>query len=758
MEGMENIENTGNMGYKEVLQQNSKLLTTLLEVSNLVSSTKDLKPLLEEILDKLRTIIEYENAKIYIINNKRPVVIAHRSVLEPGKEGTFPLPIDIGLFQDKAPLVIDDICSDDDIAVTFRENMSSYMDTVFKGVHCWMGLPMVYKNTVIGVLTLDNEEPGYYKQDHVELGTAFANQAAIEYENAKLYNETVKRADEIKTLFSIQQAITSRLELNSVLKLIAGEARRLSNANSTAVFLVNEEDLVLSVLSGVNGKNLIGLQIPIHGSAVGKSLLQHDTVILDRSSFDGSPELELIELTQMRTCICVPLFAGSRPVGVIIAFSRIFDEFDSEDERVFSMFAPSAVIGIENARLYEEEKRRLQENEQRRYVAESLRDILEVLNSNQPLEHILNFIIREAARLLHADFAALFRMNRDKETLSLQAGYGLPDHMKRNVTVSATDGILGKSFMERRPIVKSDISKAADRAHLGTMTNNRLDWLYTNCCGLMAVPLVCKDEVYGGIALYFKKDGKQLEQSISKEEIGLAMTFADQAALAIDNTQLRKQASDMAVAAERNRLARDLHDSVTQTLFSASLIAEVIPKIWEKNEQEGRKRLEELRQLTRGALAEMRTLLFELKPAALVEAPLEDLLKQLSEAITGRARIPVDLQVKGAAVLPLEIKTAFYRIAQEALNNIAKHSRATKAMIELRSNEEEQLGIIVAGLSIVDDGRGFDPESVTSQHLGIGIMKERAESTGANLKIISRVGEGTTIEVEWVGGKRTQLR
>jgi signal transduction histidine kinase len=214
----------------------------------------------------------------------------------------------------------------------------------------------------------------------------------------------------------------------------------------------------------------------------------------------------------------------------------------------------------------------------------------------------------------------------------------------------------------------------------------------------------------------------------------------------------------MAVAAERNRLARDLHDSVTQTLFSASLISEVIPKIWEKNEQEGRKRLEELRQLTRGALAEMRTLLFELKPAALVEAPLADLLRQLSEAVTGRARIPVALEVNGKAILPLEVKTAFYRIAQEALNNIAKHSRATKATIELRLNEEEQVGIVIAGLSISDDGKGFDPEKVTSQHLGICIMKERAESAGANLKITSREGEGTTVEVEWVGGMRTQLR
>ncbi|HEX2947787.1 MAG TPA: GAF domain-containing sensor histidine kinase [Clostridia bacterium] len=742
-----------NSGYREVLQQNSKLLTTLLDVSNLVSSTMELKPLLEAILDKLRTIIEYKNAKIFITDGGRVSVIAHRSAVPKGMEDKFPLPFGSWLAVERMPLVIDDLLSDDEFAVRFRNDMGAFMDTVYKGVRCWMSLPMIYKDKVIGIMTLDHGEPGYYRTYHTELGKAFANQAAIEYENAKLFNETAKRADETKTLLSIQQAITSRLELGSVLRLIAGEARRLTNSNSTAVYLVDEnaEELELAVLSGVSHNALSGMRIPVRGSPAGESLLLHESMIFDRERLVNTPEQKLAEITEMQTCLYVPLFAGSRPVGVIAAFSRVDGEFNSEDERIFSMFAPSAVIGIENARLYQEERRELQENEQRRHVAEGLREILRALNSNQPLDDILEFIVKEAARLLHTDSAALFRLTEDKSTLALEASCGLPHYAKNEIRVNSDDGILGKSFIERRPVVKNDLDEIDSLYKANPIQNTHLEWLHGNCSGIMAVPLICKDEVYGGIALYFKKDEKQPCRSITKEEIGLAMTFADQAALAIDNTRLRKQAEDMAVAAERNRLARDLHDAVTQTLFSSSLIAEVLPKIWERSREDGIKRLDELRQLTRGALAEMRTLLFELRPATLVEAPLGDLLKQLSEAVTGRARIPVSLDVKGSAKLPPEVKIVFYRITQEALNNIAKHSGASRADIGLKTNEDEQLGIITANLRIADDGKGFDPGSVTSEHFGIGIMKERAESAGAKLNVKSEPGSGTVIELEWVG-------
>ena len=139
-----------------------------------------------------------------------------------------------------------------------------------------------------------------------------------------------------------------------------------------------------------------------------------------------------------------------------------------------------------------------------------------------------------------------------------------------------------------------------------------------------------KDEIFGGLMLYYVEARK-----FSAEEIELAVMFGDQAVLAIENARLRAQAERTAVAAERNRIARDLHDSVTQTLFSATLIAEVLPKLTQRDSEEGSRRLEELRQLTRGALAEMRTLLLELRPATLTEVSIEELLRQLTEAARG---------------------------------------------------------------------------------------------------------------------------
>jgi signal transduction histidine kinase len=193
---------------------------------------------------------------------------------------------------------------------------------------------------------------------------------------------------------------------------------------------------------------------------------------------------------------------------------------------------------------------------------------------------------------------------------------------------------------------------------------------------------------------------------------------------------------------ERTRLARDLHDAVTQTLFSASLIAEVLPDIWNMSQTEGWKRLEELRQLTRGALAEMRTLLIELRPSALTEIPLPDLLRQLCESLIGRARLPIQLCVEGGQKLPPDLQIGLYRITQEALNNVIKHARATQVLVTLKLNEK-------GCLSIVDNGSGFDPISVSPNHLGLKIMRERAEAVGAELLIYSQPGEGTQISVSW---------
>ncbi len=213
---------------------------------------------------------------------------------------------------------------------------------------------------------------------------------------------------------------------------------------------------------------------------------------------------------------------------------------------------------------------------------------------------------------------------------------------------------------------------------------------------------------------------------------------------------LAQQEQEKAAMAERQRLARDLHDAVTQTLFSASLVAAALPKVWARDPAEGQRCLEELRQLTRGALAEMRMLLLELRPTALTEVGLVDLLRQLTEAASGRAGFPISYQVDGKCTVPPDVQVALYRVAQEALNNVLKHSGASEAAVSLECRAGS------ASLSISDNGAGFNTETVSPKHLGLRIMQERAAGVGAMVRVVSSEGHGTEVTVAWPDAGRRE--
>jgi PAS domain S-box-containing protein len=211
----------------------------------------------------------------------------------------------------------------------------------------------------------------------------------------------------------------------------------------------------------------------------------------------------------------------------------------------------------------------------------------------------------------------------------------------------------------------------------------------------------------------------------------------------LQDITLRKQAEfellQTAATQERQRLARELHDSVTQTLFSASMVAETLPLLWDRGETVVKKNLLELSRLTRGALAEMRTLLNELRPSAISSADLEELLGQLLDAAKGRTTAELTLDYQSTVKIPTDIQIAVYRIVQEALNNVAKHARAKHVRVHLRYDET------ALTLVITDDGRGFDQGQTPTDHFGLGIMRERAAEIDAALTVQSEPGKGTEI-------------
>ena len=252
------------------------------------------------------------------------------------------------------------------------------------------------------------------------------------------------------------------------------------------------------------------------------------------------------------------------------------------------------------------------------------------------------------------------------------------------------------------------------------------------------LPLRIRDQVIGVLVIIGPQGG-----SFSIQQQALFRSIAEQVSVAVENARLYEQAEQVAITAERNRLARDLHDAVSQTLFSASLIADVLPKLWDKNPEAGKQKLEELRLLTRGALSEMRTLLLELRPDAFRDVDLGDLYRHLGNAFTARTRIPVNISQDGEAGMPLNVKEVFYRVGQEALNNIGKHAGATKVDIRLSLKDGQ------THMEIQDDGCGFDTLTLSAENLGLKIMAERVDSIKGKLKIESKIGTGTAIQLSW---------
>lgn len=258
------------------------------------------------------------------------------------------------------------------------------------------------------------------------------------------------------------------------------------------------------------------------------------------------------------------------------------------------------------------------------------------------------------------------------------------------------------------------------------------------------IPIQVKETVLGVLQLLFD----EARSHFTASDKAFTESLATSIATAIANEKLNAEAQASASLQERQRLAAELHDALNQSLFTANLIAEALPRLWEKDIDEGRRSLIHLRSLVRGAAAELRGVVGNLSPDTLAETDLVALLQQASDAFTGRTTIPVSIKVSGGEVsgegdMPLQVKETFYKLCNEMLTNIAKHAKASQVEIQLRHEGE---GV---ALRVMDDGCGFDPEQVSAGHYGLDLMDKRAKAIDAILVISSAEGQGTDISVWW---------
>ena len=257
---------------------------------------------------------------------------------------------------------------------------------------------------------------------------------------------------------------------------------------------------------------------------------------------------------------------------------------------------------------------------------------------------------------------------------------------------------------------------------------------------LLVIPLVLQTQTIGALMVTRGLEGSPFRE----RDIEFAQAAAGSVAAAVVHARLRVEENLKTADQVRDHLARELHDAVTQSVYSASLIAQALPTIWQRSPDEGLVGLGQLQRLVRSALAELRILLYELRPGTLAGVGLDQLLDRLGDSLAGQADVTVEIDARIDEPPPAEVKEALYRIAQEAFNNIAKHARAHRVIASAVT------GRWGAVLEVEDDGVGVDVDAIEGDHMGLAIMRERAEEIGAEFRIDRIEPSGTRLSVRWV--------
>jgi PAS domain S-box-containing protein len=375
--------------------------------------------------------------------------------------------------------------------------------------------------------------------------------------------------------------------------------------------------------------------------------------------------------------------------------------------------------------------------EERTHELASLLNASQTLTSTLDLEALLGLILDQLKTIVDYEGASIFGL--DEESLKMKVYSGpivLADQERLPFLIQKTCS--KTTFSKREPLIFEDIYEVIDiQPEINVTHDGVQNGSFPYIRSLMCLPLMVKDKLTGILALHHSQAGYfQMRQG------SLAVIFANQAAIAIENANLYRQAQSLAALEERQKLARELHDSVSQALYGIALGARTVSTILERrstNDNELIRPADYILSLAEAGLAEMRALIFELRPESLELEGLVAALEKQAASVEARYQVQVKTSFKGEPSLKIEAKEALYRVSQEALQNIIKHAKADSVQIQL----EQRNGRVV--LEILDNGIGFDPSLSFPGHLGLLSMKERVKKAGGELEITSSPGRGTVI-------------
>ena len=432
---------------------------------------------------------------------------------------------------------------------------------------------------------------------------------------------------------------------------------------------------------------------------------------------DAQSGQELVQTLGLEYALLVPIVTDDRIlVAVIGSTSDDNYRFTQEDIELAEGIANTVALALQNAQLYEKTRQQLAESR-------SLLRLTEALLQKLTLDEVLEIVCFEAQELTFAAGSAVL-LREDEAWLRVTHRIGSP--MLTSDRLPVEGSISGLAMGEAEPLLINDVEGRSDEYALDPGLKH-----------LLVVPLRSNGAIIGTLNLANRAGG------FTQDDMRIVNLFARQAAIAIENAQLHHEAERLAVMEERQRLARELHDSVTQALYSMTLYAEAT-RLAMSTGKEGvaTENLRELQGMARQATVDMRLLIFELHPPALEEEGLVAVLQARLAAVETRAGLQTEMVIEGDRSLPLPVEEELYWIAQEALNNVVKHAEAQRVMVRLQFDDESVC------LEVRDDGIGFDPAE-TREAGGVGLrgMWERAQRINGRLEIRSTPGEGTDLRV-----------
>ncbi len=729
------------------VEERTRELRALLEVSSNVSSTLDPGELLGLVLDQVRDVIPYTGASMLVVEGDQLVVREARGPESAGASGpaiqkfsveglnTFWRPL-----LDRQPIIVEDVRSDDFYAQHFRGAVGGALDSTFSRIVSWLALPMVQKGRFVGMIALSSDKPAAFTRREADLGMAIANQAAVTIENARLFAEAERRAREMTALSRIATSLDLERSVKSTLDNLAQRMVESTGATACSVSTLTEDGMLLlggtyglpeGFLDAVSAGHHRGAPRPnqVALQSGGPYILRH----LKARTLAEPLYAELHDVIGEEpwdTLVIVPMRFGERDLGTIENYYLSANEPDEREIALITAMARQAATAIENALLFAQTEKRVRQLEALTRIAASF-----TLESS--IEQLMNDIAAEVLTATSA-VSATITVTGESGVRPLRivgvAGQSqeFVDAMQEAYAAGAASSA-EVAIRERRPVFLDNMR--LDRLNDPRYAAARRFFEHTNWDSVLVVPIIYGDRPLGVMTVAYAGI-----EPPGKEETGFIEAIADQTALAIENARLYQRASAAAALEERQRLARELHDSVSQALYGIALGARTARRrLGDDGPPNVVEPLDYVLSLAEAGLTEMRALIFELRPESIATEGLVAAIGRQVAATQARYGITVEADLCEEPDVALEAKEAVYRIAQETLHNTVKHARATRVHVRLSCDGAN------LRLSIRDNGQGFDPSGEFPGHLGLRSMRERAQGVRGAFEIESSPGEGTTV-------------